>query len=66
MGPESFRKVMFWVHENYEDIKYKDVRMIIDCAIGLHFNFFRLDKIEVFSSLFISLTFVDLVEHITP
>lgn len=26
--------------------------MIIDCAIDLHVNFFRLDKIEVFSSFF--------------
>lgn len=35
MGPESFRKVMVLVLENYEDIlKFKDVRMIIDCAIS--------------------------------
>ena len=34
MGPESFRKVMVLVHENYEDIKYKDVKVIICCAIG--------------------------------
>ncbi|KAG7019959.1 Transcription initiation factor TFIID subunit 2 [Cucurbita argyrosperma subsp. argyrosperma] len=28
MGPESFRKVMVLVHENYEDIKYKDVKIL--------------------------------------